>query len=966
MSSRVSWLLLYLAVVSLYILPSCVVSSELSPISSGESSFELSHNVLLSTSSKHNVETISKKLECPSSCPECPEPECELTVLDQCNCCPVCVRSAGETCGASAGVCSANLMCQQLNDNDEFGKCVDTSSSCLKANCSVVFHPSCPFDSRLVILPPPAGECCGQPGTCHCDQQKCESLVPTCEDGKERVLVEDGRAEPGRCCDIFECREKQSECASVHCPPLPLDENEGVECPADSVRPAEHVPLGGCCPVRPGCRCRASECRPAVCPEGKKLKIVRKGNGNPGRCCDEWKCDDDEKALGKSCERDGKVYSDGQEWMSNACDRCKCKKGVTACSKMTCPKTPVDCTWVMIPEDECCPVCVGCRTDKMEKIRKNETWQKDDCTTCTCSEEGTASCEKYMCTVSCENPRKIEGQCCPVCDEPTVFTLPATCPSLDHCPLRCENGLKRDDRGCFECSCLPDEHPKSIDCPELSKETCDKQCAHGYLKDAAGCGVCRCAKCPPLHQCFKHCLYGFETNSVGCPVCKCRTMSRIEAKLTITDKIGKLTGWDKCISMTRNGKVIERDGGEWWNDGCRHCFCEQKQEFCSLISCPPKPDDCDESNWILKEGSCCSSCSAEGTTTDIVNKHEHTVCQSPGTGRLFTDGETWQLAPCISCTCRVGYVLCHTIECPPIACKSPVLLPNDQCCPRCPTDNSTSLMASKTDTSSVCTDENGAVHKQGSDWRTDDCTSCTCMKDGNVVCFRESCDNISVCSGTPLVIKGRCCPICSDVLSSTDVCTYESSVYSVKEEWKDGDCMKCSCVTGGQTICKETVCPPCVDPVPIDGQCCPLCKDVGPLSLSEGIGGSVNQPSSVISVPFITLTFLSFCIIFGLLILLLILYRRSRLNSKPHMIKDTSVRLSATKHIGSSPHLENWSGKPRHNSHSDDQSESLLSTASETSTAVSSLSSGVGPQPDTIPLTTRTGGPSSKHHAFNV
>ncbi|KAK6042967.1 von Willebrand factor type C domain protein [Cooperia oncophora] len=211
---------------------------------------------------------------------------------------------------------------------------------CLKAQCSVVFHPECPADSRQVILPPPPGECCGRPGTCHCDLQKCEAFVPVCEEGMERVLVKEGGNQPGSCCDVFECRKREVQCESFRCPTQVFDEDEGVDCPPDSIRPAEHVPPGMCCPIRPGCRCRAAVCRPAVCDEGKRLNIIRKGTGTPGRCCDEWTCEDDPQLLSKSCIRDGKTYSDGQEWHTSSCEVCRCKKGVAVCSKMTCPKTP--------------------------------------------------------------------------------------------------------------------------------------------------------------------------------------------------------------------------------------------------------------------------------------------------------------------------------------------------------------------------------------------------------------------------------------------------------------------------------------------------------------------------------------------------------------------------------------------------------------------------------------------------
>ncbi|VDL87361.1 unnamed protein product, partial [Nippostrongylus brasiliensis] len=99
------------------------------------------------------------------------------------------------------------------------------------AQCSVVFHPECPADSRQVILPPPHGECCGRPGTCHCDLQKCEAFVPICGKGQERVLVKEGGHEPGSCCDVFECRKREVRCESFRCPSQVFDEDEGVDCP---------------------------------------------------------------------------------------------------------------------------------------------------------------------------------------------------------------------------------------------------------------------------------------------------------------------------------------------------------------------------------------------------------------------------------------------------------------------------------------------------------------------------------------------------------------------------------------------------------------------------------------------------------------------------------------------------------------------------------------------------------------
>ncbi|KAK6109255.1 von Willebrand factor type C domain family protein [Brugia pahangi] len=840
--------------------------------------------------------------------------------------------------------------------------------NCLKAKCDMVYLHKCPEDSRLVIPPPPPGECCAPPGECHCDIQKCYPLVPVCESGLERVLVKKGINEPGHCCDIFECKQPELQCENVHCDRHFLDYNE-EECPNDSIRTASYVPAGTCCPINPECRCRASICMPASCPEGQKVKILQKGDGTPGRCCDQFTCENGDDMIsinGKRCPYNGEIYDDGERWHTGSCEQCKCKSGIALCSKMTCASPPSHCTWVAIPENECCPVCLGCQTDG-KKHKRNETWQKDDCTTCSCGPDGVHYCQKHMCQVECDNPRKIPGQCCPICDEPTIIVNPAICPSLEHCPLRCENGLLRDSNGCFQCKCAPVQNVISGNCRELSDVTCDKICAHGYLRDIKSCPVCKCAKCPPLHQCYKHCLYGFESNNNGCPVCKCRAMSRIDAKLLSLQK--EPDGWDKCYSFsTQTGKLYERDSGEWWNDGCRHCFCEQKHEFCSLISCPQRNESCPIEHWKKREDACCASCDLKPLLE--LSKHEHTVCQSAG--RLFVDGETWQLAPCTSCTCRVGNVLCRVVECPPIACPIPIFDERNQCCPKCPEETKSSVSIPEVTLSNivnvVCTDNNYVVHVAGSSWRTDECTSCKCVAidgDAKIECFEEKCRQLTDCRGIPLTIKGRCCPVCSDVLSSGAVCSYGDNVYSVNEEWRDGPCRNCTCQPGGGTICKEQQCAKCNDSIQIPGYCCPICKDVEWRSFGEGQFQSVlsdgNDSSSSLSSTTSQMNTMLYgvCltgfILIGVIVFILIykLIKQNKNNDEkksPIHYNSSTVLLSATKAIGSTPQL--YEDMPtRRDSCDDGQSELLISSNSETSSASSSNgSSGYGPHYDTLPL----------------
>ncbi|ULT89661.1 hypothetical protein L3Y34_008225 [Caenorhabditis briggsae] len=60
------------------------------------------------------------------SCPDVSG--CNLIKVDQCDCCKICVRQVGETCGEPGLVCDSHLSCHQDSDLDGSSRCKGTSN----------------------------------------------------------------------------------------------------------------------------------------------------------------------------------------------------------------------------------------------------------------------------------------------------------------------------------------------------------------------------------------------------------------------------------------------------------------------------------------------------------------------------------------------------------------------------------------------------------------------------------------------------------------------------------------------------------------------------------------------------------------------------------------------------------------------------------------------------------------------
>lgn len=165
--------------------------------------------------------------------------------------------------------------------------------------------------------------------------------------------------------------------------------------------------------------------------------------------------------------------------------------------------------------------------------------------------------------------------------------------------------------------------------------------------------------------------------------------------------------------------------------------------------------------------------------------HSHTVCHAPGTGRLYVDGENWDLHPCVSCTCRVrlfcdplsldeslgasdgqvGHVLCHPAPCPPAPCATPIRDDPLDCCLRCPVQEEAE--APRLGGPAIASAANVSC-LEGAEWRADECRSCKCSE-GRSKCYDQPCPPLHQCANRPVTIKGRCCPICTGSSSPSAV-----------------------------------------------------------------------------------------------------------------------------------------------------------------------------------------------------
>ncbi|CAK5025655.1 unnamed protein product [Meloidogyne enterolobii] len=499
------------------------------------------------------------------------------------------------------------------DSNDEISSSTITTSStsntstdrCLHVDCPIVF-PDCPSDSVPILSFTPTTDnsslaednCCSLTRVeCKCDSQKC--LVPICPEGTELTFTHNGSDKPGQCCDQFECRLNEPNCQNVHCPDISsiiLDpySPDGHTCPDDSYRPKPYIPTGGCCPIISQCQCKLSICEPALCLPEQQLLILERGRGEPGQCCDKFKCVNEgdeieglflESSSNSGCRYGGHIYAKGEHWHAAPCQECECSSaGVALCKRMECPALSPDCQWVGLSQGECCPVCLGCTDDNGKNYLPGSNWERDGCTNCTCggSEENFVDddfhwqCQKYICQTDCEEPKPAgSNECCPICEDgPTIalessFSSSSSCPSLSNCELLCQYGLNQNNfTGCFECKCAGEGENNNVEIEEENKQqqqqdsinittNCEPVTKENCLYNDHAYSIGENFQDGPFRNCS--CLLGgmLKCVEIHCPPCSSLSLPIIST----TDKI-------------ENNQQIETTGMNWC---LQLCLQQQKQ-----------------------------------------------------------------------------------------------------------------------------------------------------------------------------------------------------------------------------------------------------------------------------------------------------------------------------------------------------------------------------------------------------
>ncbi|XP_031775988.1 protein kinase C-binding protein NELL1-like isoform X4 [Apis florea] len=501
----------------------------------------------------------------------------------------------------------------------------------------------------------------------------------------------------------------------------------------------------------------------------------------------------------KSCRANGTVHEDGATW-EKGCQQCSCVHGEIECRPTPC--APVTCKNPVIPQGQCCPICLkqcylhGVIYDHGEKVSPKQ------CVECDCF-DGSFTCQRFDTETRCPPLPCPPSEQISVAEECCKF-----CPDIDECKQQggseghhCNANTKCVNvNGSYTCECLPGYHRvDKFNCAELDEcatghHACDEHatcvntagsyyciCEDGYTGDGYTCKPVCNQTCQNGGECVApgrcSCRRGYIGNSCELDLDECASdLHRCHQSSTCFN----MPGWYYCRckpgyrsalhDSTQGTQCLDIDECNDQTIERRHtCHpsakCVNTEGGYECI-CPPQ-----EENSTMEE--CRLSCWFEN--------------------QEVKNGET--LAPaensCRRCTCKDGVVTCRDPICD---CSAPGSH-RDKCCPQC-------------DPAASCRHQelHHLVFRSGERWIYQ-CQTCECLY-GEVDCWQMECPPVT-CSN-PVTEDGDCCPRCEDdpcaretlgndtslsVLTRPQPCSYSGIIHESGSSWQDphDKCTTCEC-----------------------------------------------------------------------------------------------------------------------------------------------------------------------------
>ncbi|KAL0128226.1 hypothetical protein PUN28_003463 [Cardiocondyla obscurior] len=549
----------------------------------------------------------------------------------------------------------------------------------------------------------------------------------------------------------------------------------------------------------------------------------------------------------KSCRVNGTVHEDGATWVKG-CQHCSCVHGEIECRPTPC--APVACKNPVIPEGQCCPICLrqcylhGVIYDHGERVSPKQ------CVECNCF-DGSFTCTRFDTDTKCpplpcppSEQLSVAEECCKFCPGVDYCAKGHKCHTNASClnlqttyACHCDIGFQGDGLNCHDVDeCKQQGGSNGHYCNSNTKcvnvigsYTCE--CLPGYYRmDKFNCAeLDECAT--GQHLCHEHatcvntngsyyciCKDGYTGDGFTCkPVCNqtCQNGGECVAPERCSCRRGYIGNsceldLDECASdlhrCHQSSTCFNMPG--WYYCRCKPGYRSALHDSTQGTQCVDI-DECNDQT-IDRRHTC-------HPTAKCVNTEGGYECVCPPAkdleesttecklscwfeDREIRNGETLAPSgnPCRRCICQDGVITCKDPVCD---CSAPESHRN-KCCPQC-------------NPAASCRHQelHNLVFRSGERWIYQ-CQTCECLY-GEIDCWQMECPPVT-CSN-PVTEEGDCCPRCEDDPCAREVpvngtsftvpsrprpCSYAGIVHDSGSSWQDphDKCTTCEC-KDGQLCC---------------------------------------------------------------------------------------------------------------------------------------------------------------------